>query len=100
MIESEEAVLPVLKKIQNDVSNGFCETNAKFKRIDGHLMRIDTKLNIVVDAVAELQDDVSKIQKDNLIHLNLTTRHHLEFEELWDEVKTLSSRLAVLEARS
>ena len=93
MVEPTDAILPVLKKIQEDIANGLRETNANFKRVD-------TKLNIVVDAVAELQGDVVQIRKDSLIHLGLTTRHRLAFEELRDEVKSLSSRMAVLEARS
>ena len=93
MVELTDAILPVLKKIQEDITNGFRETNANFKRVD-------TKLNIVVDAVAELQGDVVQIRKDSLIHLGLTTRHRLAFEELQGEVKSLSSRIAALEARS
>ena len=93
MVEPTDSVLPVLKKIQEDIANGFRETNANFKRVD-------TKLNIVVEAVAELQQDVVQIRKDSLIHLGLTTRHRMAFEELQGEVKSLRSRITVLEGRS
>ena len=86
MREPPDAVLPILKKIQEDLSTGF--------------KRVDAKLNNVAEAVAEMSDGVTKIHKDNPIHLGLTAGDRIDLEELGEEVKSLKVRLAVWESRS
>jgi outer membrane murein-binding lipoprotein Lpp len=85
----EDAVLPVLKRIQEDVAAIRKEQKAAKER------QIE-----LTEAVLETRDTVSEVRKDNMLHLGLTTKHRLEFEELRDEMKTLQARVAALESRS
>jgi ubiquinone biosynthesis protein UbiJ len=92
MADPKDAVLPILQKIQQEVSEGFRKSDTEFKRLDA-------KLNDVAEAVTEIQQDVSEIRRDNLMHLGLTARQRVDFDDLKDDVQALKTRLAALEAK-
>jgi FtsZ-binding cell division protein ZapB len=93
MTEPKDAVLPILQKIQQDVGEGFRKSDVEFKRLDA-------KLNDVAETVTEIQQDISEIRRENLMHLGLTTRHRMAYDDLRVEIDDLKSRLATLESRS
>jgi polyhydroxyalkanoate synthesis regulator phasin len=89
MTETKDAILPVLKKIQDDISAVRKEQQAaKARDID------------LTDAVLDTRDQVSGMRKDHLQHLGLTTRHRLDFDDLRERVDGLNARIAALESRS
>jgi DNA gyrase/topoisomerase IV subunit A len=89
MAEPTDAILPVLKNIQDSVLTVRKEQQSAKER-----------LIAITDAVHEVQDVVSEIRGDNLAHLGLTTRHRMDFERLQGDMAELKSRIAVLESRS
>ena len=89
MAEPRDAILPVLNRIQDEIAAVRKEQQAAKER-----------LIAITDVVLTTQDEVAEIRKDNLRHLGLTTRHHLEFEDLLEEEKDLKARVAALEGRS
>jgi DNA gyrase/topoisomerase IV subunit A len=89
MVETSDSIVPILRNIQEGISEIRKEQQlAKERLID------------VTDAVFDVQDVVSEMRKDNLVHLGLTTKHRLDFENLQTEMADLRRRLAVLESRS
>ena len=82
-------ILPILNKIQDDMTSVRKEQQAAKER-----------LIAITDAVLTTQEEVAGIRDDNLRHLGLTTRHHLEFEDLLAEVKELKARVSALESRA
>jgi DNA gyrase/topoisomerase IV subunit A len=89
MAEPTDAILPVLKNIQDNILIVRKEQQSAKER-----------LIAITDAVHEVQDVVSEIRGDNLAHLGLTTRHRMDFERLQSDMAELKSRIAVLESRS
>jgi predicted nuclease with TOPRIM domain len=89
MADSTDAILPILKNIQERIGEVRKEQQAAKER---HIM--------ISEAVHEVQDVVSEMRGDNLAHLGLTTKHRMEFEKLQSDMAELKSRIAVLEARS
>jgi hypothetical protein len=79
-------VLPILQKIQKDI--------ADFRRSS------EAKANDMAENIIEMKDDVAQIKRDTLMHLGLTTKYRVEFEELRGEVDDLKARVAALESRS
>ena len=89
MVESTDAILPVLKKIRDSLADIRYEQQlAKERQIE------------ITDAVMEVQDVVSETRQDNLLHLGLTTRHRLDFEALKRELADVKTRIEMLESRS
>ena len=86
MAEPQDAILPILKKIQRELSDFRLSSEAKINDIAEHLL--------------DMKEDISTIQRDMLMHLGLTTRHRADFEDLREEVAEIKSRIAALEARS
>jgi hypothetical protein len=89
MAEPADAILPILKSIQDRIVDVRKEQQAAKER-----------LIMITDAVHDVHDVVSEMRGDNLAHLGLTTRHRLDFEKLQSDMAELKSRLAVLESRS
>ena len=89
MAEPTDAILPVLKNIQESI----LAIRKEQQSANEHLIAI-------TDAVHEVQDVVSETRGDNLVHLGLTTRHRMDFEKLQGDMAELKSRIAVLESRS
>lgn len=93
MAEPQDAVLPILARIQSDLSDLWRDMASGFNRLE-------TKVNVVAEAVAGLRVDVAEIRKETLLHLGLTARYRIDFEELKKDVKALKSRVAALESQS
>lgn len=93
MTEPQDAVLPILVKIQDDIAKGF-------KRIDNRFNAIEAKVNDIAEGVLDARTDIADTRRDMLMHLGLTTKHRVDFEELREEMADLKSRIAALEARS
>lgn len=89
MAEPTDAILPVLKSIQD----GIAEVRKEQQSAKERLIQI-------TDVVLDVHDDVAEIRKDSLAHLGLTTRHRLDFESLQEELAELKTRISVLESRS
>ena len=89
MAEPTDAILPILKNIQDSVA-----------AVRKEQLIAKERLVAIADAVHEVQDVVSEIRGDNLAHLGLTTRHRMDFENLQRDMADLKSRIAVLESRS
>ncbi len=89
MAEPQDAVLPILKSIQQDISAIKTEQKAQA-----------AKLNNIAETVMETNNSISEIRRDNLMHLGMTARQRVDFDELKAEVQSLKSRLAALESRS
>lgn len=89
MAEPKDAILPVLQKIQDDVTAIRREQQAAKVR--------DIELT---EAIHTNTDQISSMRKDQLLHLGLTTRHRLDFEELLTQLDDLNARVAALESRS
>ncbi len=89
MADPTDAILPVLKNIQDNLSGVRKEQQLAKER-----------LIMITDAVHEVQDVVSEIRGDNLAHLGLTTKHRMDFENLQRDLADLKTRIAVLESRS
>ncbi len=88
MAETPDAVMPVLLKIQEELSAIRREQHASKER--------DVNMT---DAIIETQTLVASMRRDNLQHLGLTTRHRMSAEALEDKVEILSARISSLEAR-
>ena len=92
MADPVDSVLPVLVKIQDDIAKGF-------KRIDNRFGALDAKINDIAESVLDARSEIAETRRDMLMHLGLTTKHRVDFEELREEVADLKSRIAALEAR-
>lgn len=88
MAETPDAVMPVLRKIQDELSAIRKEQQASKER----------DINMT-DAIMDTQSDVAVMRRDSLMHLGLTTKHRLFAEALEDKVEELSTRVSTLEAR-
>lgn len=88
MAETPDAVMPVLRKIQDELSAIRKEQQASKER----------DINMT-DAIMDTQSDVSVMRRDSFMHLGLTTKHRLVAEVLEDKVQELSARVTTLEAR-
>ena len=86
MAEMKDAVMPVLKKIQDDLANGF--------------KRVEAKINDVAENLLELKEDVSTMNRHMSHHMGVTMQHRSDFEDLRAEVADLKTRMAALEQRS
>jgi polyhydroxyalkanoate synthesis regulator phasin len=89
MADASDAILPVLKKIQDDLSAMRKEQQAAKER--------DI---VITDAVLDSRDEIAAMRKDNLQHLGLTTRHRMDVDELRKRVDILVERVAALESRA
>jgi polyhydroxyalkanoate synthesis regulator phasin len=89
MVEPQEAVMPLLMKIQQKMSAGRKDTKA-----------LQAKVNDIADTALEIREDIADMRRDTLMHLGLTTKHRSDFEALREEVADLKTRIAALEARS
>ena len=88
MADTPDAIMPVLRKIQDDLSAIRKEQQASKER-DIH----------ITDAIMESQSEIAAARKDNLMHLGLTTKYRLAAETLEGKVEDLADRVATLEAR-
>lgn len=88
MAETSNAVVPVLRKIQDELSAIRKEQQASKER----------DINII-DAIMETQSDIAGMRKDSLMHMGLTTKHRLTAETLEERVDELALRLTTLEER-
>jgi hypothetical protein len=88
MAEAPDAVMPVLRKIQDELSAIRKEQQASKER--------DINMG---DAIMDTQSDIAVMRRDSLIHLGLTTKHRLVAEALEERVEDLSARVKMLEAR-
>ena len=93
MAEPQDAVMPVLVKIQDDMAKGF-------KRVDNRLTALEAKVNDIAETTLETREDIAGMRRDLLMRLGLTTKHRSDFEVLREEVADLKTRMAALEARS
>jgi polyhydroxyalkanoate synthesis regulator phasin len=93
MAEPQDAVMPILVKIQDDIDKGF-------KRADNRFSALDAKVNDIAENTLEIREDIADLRRDILMHLGLTTKHRSDFENLREEVTNLKTRIAALEARS
>lgn len=93
MAEPQDAVLPILAKIQDEIAKGF-------KRIDNRFSALEAKVNDIAESVIDARGEIADVRRDMLMHLGLTTKHRADFEELREDVADLKSRIAALEARS
>jgi Mg2+ and Co2+ transporter CorA len=89
MAEPTDAILPVLRSIQDNIADVRKEQQAAKER------QIQ-----ITDVVLDTQDTVSEMRKDNLAHLGLTTRHRMDFENLQKDLADIKKRIALLESRS
>jgi hypothetical protein len=89
MAEPTDAILPVLRSIQDNISDVRKEQQVAKERMIQ-----------ITDVVLDTQDIVSEMRKDNLAHLGLTTRHRLDFETLQKDMAELKKRISILESRS
>jgi hypothetical protein len=89
MAEPIDAILPVMRTIQDNIAEVRKEQQAAKER------QIQ-----ITDVVLDTQDTVSEMRKDNLAHLGLTTRHRMDFENLQKDLAELKRRISVLESRS
>ena len=78
MADPSDALLPMLKKIQDDLASVRKEQQAAKER--------DI---VITDAVLDTRDDIAAMRKDNLQHLGLTTRHRMDVDELRERVNIL-----------
>ena len=88
MADTPDAVMPVLRKIQDELSAIRREQQASKER-DIY----------ITDAIVETQSAISAARKDHLMHLGLTTKHRLAADELELKIDDLADRLTTLEAR-
>jgi hypothetical protein len=88
MAETPDAVMPVLRKVQDELSAIRREQQASKER--------DINMG---DAIMDTQSEISAMRRDSLMHLGLTTKHRLAAEVLEERVQDLSARVATLEAR-
>lgn len=89
MPEPQDAVLSILKNIQQDISADRQDMKA-----------LRAKVNDIAENLIDTRTDIADIRREILMHLGLTTRHRVDFESLLEEVSEIKSRLATLEARS
>jgi Mg2+ and Co2+ transporter CorA len=89
MADMTDAVLPVLKKIQDELAAVRREQQAAKER--------DVNMG---DVIMTLQSEVLGMRKDSLQHLGLTTRHRMSSEVLEKMVEDLAGRVEALEARN
>ena len=92
MAEPTDAVLPILQKMQSDIAAGF-------KKVDGRFAALEAKVNDLSEHVLDIKSDISEIRKDNLVHLDLTAKHRLDFEDLREDMTDVKRRLEMLEGR-
>jgi phage I-like protein len=89
MAEPKDAILPMLRKLREDITEIRKEQQAaKVRDID------------LTDAVHEIKDELTVTHTDSLLHLGRATRHRLDFEAPRDSVEDLTARVAALESRS
>jgi polyhydroxyalkanoate synthesis regulator phasin len=89
MADPTDAILPLLKKIQNDLAAVRKEQQfAKERDVT------------ITDAVLDSRNEIAAMRKDNLQHLGLTTRHRMDVDELRERVDVLVERVAALESRT
>ena len=89
MPEPQDAVLSILKNIQQDISADRQDMKA-----------LRAKVNDIAENLIDTRTEIADIRREILMHLGLTTRHRVDFESLLEEVSEIKSRLATLEARS
>ena len=89
MAEPQDAVLPILQKIQEEISAGRKDTKVLRAKVDD-----------IAENTLEIREDIADLRRDILMHLGLTTKHRSDFENLREEVTNLKTRIAALEARS
>jgi hypothetical protein len=89
MAETPDAVMPVLKKIQDELAAIRREQQASKER-DVHM----------ADAIMDSQSEILGMRKDHLMHLGLTAKHRLAADELQQKVEDLEHRVETLEAQS
>jgi peptidoglycan hydrolase CwlO-like protein len=93
MAEPQDAVMPVLQKIQKDTSD-FRKDMSDFRK------SVEAKINDVVVNLLELKEDVSTMNRHMSHHMGVTMQHRSDFEDLRAEVADLKTRMAALEQRS
>ena len=93
MVEPQDAILPILVKIQDDMAKGF-------ERIDSRFSALEAKVNDIAESLLDARTEIADTRRDMLMHLGLTTKHRADFEELREQVADLKTRIAALEARS
>jgi hypothetical protein len=85
MAEPQDAVMPILRKIQNDIAMGFNRVDAQMKEMNETLL--------------DHGDRLRKIEANTAFHRGMTLQHQFELDTLRQDVDGLKSRLAVLEEK-
>jgi hypothetical protein len=85
MAEPQDAVMPILGKIQDDISMGF--------------KRVDVKMNEINETLLDHGDRLRKIEANTAFHRGMTLQHQFELDTLRQDVDGLKFRLALLEEK-
>jgi hypothetical protein len=71
MAEPVDGIMPILRKIQEDISSVRKDTRA-----------LQAKVNDMAENILELKADMAEMKQVTLMHLALTTKHRVGCEEL------------------
>ena len=93
MAEPQDAVMPVLQKIQKDISDSRKDV-ADFRK------SIEAKVNDVAKNLFDVKEEAIDMRRDTLMHLGMTAKQRVDFDDLRAEVAEVKKRLVALEARS
>lgn len=92
MAEPEDAVLPILRKIQDDIASSR-------RSVEARITGLEAKINDVAETVLETLGEISELNRRMTYHMGVTMKHDHRFATIEDEVKALRSRVEVLEER-
>lgn len=82
MAEPQDAVLSILRNIQQDMK------------------ALRAKVDDIAESLLEVKTEVSTLNRYMSHHMGVTMQHHADFIDLRDIVSDLQTRLKALEARS
>jgi archaellum component FlaC len=86
MSEIKDMVIPMLQKLQQDVSAGF-------KRVDG-------KVTNIAENIAEMKDELDAIKGYVTFQMGLTSQQQSNIDDLRKDIADLKRRISALEGRS
>lgn len=86
MAEPQDVIMPVLQKMQKDMSD--------FRK------SVEAKINDLAESLLDVKTDVSTLNRYMSHHMGVTMQHHADFIDLRDVVADLQTRLKALEART
>jgi outer membrane murein-binding lipoprotein Lpp len=89
MAEPKDAVMPVLRKIQDELAAIRKDNKAMRSRVDG-----------ISDAIGDLNDKFDDLDVRMTYHLGLTSQHKHDFKTINAKIKSLASRVSTLESKS